>query len=234
MPQSWRLTSHFPLPMEGQAFALAAGHLLNTSGPLRGPPSTCLGVGVLVGFYLSVARVMHQLSSLAAAPESLSLYIHCTVPPLSTQCSGHVTRPPYGGLVSQARVWVGLSLGGATFVLPWGMRQTPRHAALFLHLYLYCDPSPLSNKFRPHVNGPPDGGPGIQACVLLRLCLGEGLLSGLPVSIGSRTGSIVPVPPQRSPTSFPKMQWAHHLTSTWRSGVENTCLCGPASGSGIS
>jgi len=71
--------SHFPLNGEGQARAFAANFLLTSSGLPHGPPSTCLGVRVPVGPYLSVARVVHELSSLAAAPTTLSLYLHCTV-----------------------------------------------------------------------------------------------------------------------------------------------------------
>ena len=63
----------------------------------------------------------------------------------------------------------------------------------------------------------------------------DGSLSRMPVSMASRTGSsrfdLVPVPPHCSPTFSPQMQWARHWTSTWRSGVVNTCLCKPASGS---
>jgi len=61
-----------PLHRQGQARALAADLLLTNSKPPRGLPSTCLSVRVLVEFQLSVARVMHQLSSLAAAPATLN------------------------------------------------------------------------------------------------------------------------------------------------------------------
>jgi len=49
-------------------------------------------------------------------------------------------------------------------------------------------------------------------------CAWVRLLSGLPGSMGSHPRSgfldVVPVPPQRSPMSFPKMQWACHRASS--------------------
>ena len=105
---------------------------LHVDSQARGCACAC---GTLL---LYCARDIHQLSSLAIAPTSLSLYLHCAVPPLSTQYNGHVIRPSHGGPVSKVRVWVGLSLGAATFVLQWGRGQTLRHAAgpMILQLYL--------------------------------------------------------------------------------------------------
>jgi len=112
------------------------------------------------------------ISHLATAVTSLPLYLHCAVPPLYTQYNGHVARPPRGGPVLKTgppcgglvHFSVGLSLCAAIFVVPWGRGQTPRHAALFSHLYLFCAFSPLFSKFRLHINDLSNGGPGIR-CV---------------------------------------------------------------------
>jgi len=143
------------------------------------------GVPVPVGLYLVLpgSCVRHPVWS----AHVFAKYLHCAVPSLSTKRSGHVTRPPHGGQVSRVCVWVGLSLGAATFVVPGACVRHPG----MQHYFCICSSTALlhlspTNFVRTSMD--PDGCPGIQACVQLRLCLGEGSLSGLTVSMGSHTG----------------------------------------------
>jgi len=102
-------------------------------------PSCVCACGILL---LCCASIMHQLSSLATASTFLSLYLHCAVPSLSTQYDGHITRPLHGGPVSKVRVWVGLSLGAATFVVPCqGSLQPPHPICVSYQVRLITAPS---------------------------------------------------------------------------------------------
>ena len=118
----------FPPPHRGSSTCPCSSaltyHWWTSTWTRKHVPGCACACGTLL---LYCARVINQLSSLAIAPTSLSLYLHCAVPPLSTQYNGHVIRPSHGGPVSKVRVWVGLSLGAATFVLQWGRGQTSRH-----------------------------------------------------------------------------------------------------------
>jgi len=70
----------FPIPSEGHARALAAEQLLTTTGPPRGPPSTCPGVCVPVGLCSCVAPgsfIIHPV-----LPQRPHLF-HCTFTVLS-------------------------------------------------------------------------------------------------------------------------------------------------------
>jgi len=103
--QRVRLDVAFMPPTGGPSTCLVADFLITNIVCPHGTPSTCLSVSVPVGVYLSGVKVMHQLSSHAAAPTPLSLYLHCALPPLLKQCSGHVNIPSRGGSVRRVRVW---------------------------------------------------------------------------------------------------------------------------------
>ena len=75
--QRVRLDVAFMPPTGGPSTCLVADFLITNIVCPHGTPSTCLSVSVPVGVYLSGVKVMHQLSSHAAAPTSLTLYYSC-------------------------------------------------------------------------------------------------------------------------------------------------------------